>query len=296
MNNKAHLAAMPRKRLSSTARLILKLGLLSTEESYLDYGCGRGFDFQKLAEMGYDTAGYDPYYFPDTGVLKPVDFVQFSYVLNTIYNPRERKTTLLKAWSLANKRMVVAAVLRGSPTERWTPIGTFSKEWRNVELRGFIESNLGFATTRIDKDKFLVERDGQQFKPLHHKEVLKRVEAIANEGWVAPFSTVIKKYYSNLSYRPTYGTKEFEEWNQEKAHYRLMCSQPWLPGKNGPVKVLHLRGGLNSEHGQWAIEGLKRRNKIASLKFRCIEQSFLHEFSGCKDFSFLDAEKVKIYE
>lgn len=61
------------------------------------------------------------------------------------------------------------------------------------------------------------------------------------------------------------------------------------------MRVIHLRGGLEGEHAQWAIEGLKRRNRIAELKFRCIEQNFLHEFAGFKDFSFLDTEQIKIY-
>jgi hypothetical protein len=46
---------------------------------------------------------------------------------------------------------------------------------------------------------------------------------------------------------------------------------------------------------QWAIAVLQRRNRIAEMRFHCIEQSFLHEFRGCKNFSFLDTENIKIY-
>ncbi len=296
--NNSHLAAMHRKRLSSTARLILKLGLLSADETFLDYGCGRGFDFQALARRGYNSVGWDPYYFPNT-LQVPTDVVMFSYVLNVLQNPQQRRESLLRAWSFSKKRMIVAAVVRGSASiddGTITKIGTFAKEWKHIELKGFIESTLGYEARRLDKDKFLVERDGRRFTPLHYEEVLEKVQAIACSGWVAPWQTIIRRYHTNLGYCPDPGSEDFERWRRDRSHYRLICRQPWLPGKNGqPVRVLHLRGGMESEHMQWAIAGLIRRNRIAELKFHCIEQSFLQEFRGFKTFDFLDTESIKIY-
>ncbi len=296
--NNSHLAAMHRKRLSSTARLIVKSGLVSTDESFLDYGCGRGFDFQALQKLGYNSLGYDPYYFPDTK-LEPTDVVMFSYVLNVIQDLEERREALLNAWSLTRKRMIVAAVVRGPAIiddGTITKIGTFAKEWKHIELKSFIESTLGYEAVRLDKDKFVVHRDGRQFTPLHYESVMEKVQAIANSGWVAPWQTIIRRYYTNLDYCPDPESEDFERWRRTRCHYRLICRQPWLPGKNGQmVRVLHLRGGLESEHMQWAIAGLIRRNRIAELKFHCIEQCFLQEFRGFKNFNFLNTEDIKIY-
>jgi hypothetical protein len=58
---------------------------------------------------------------------------------------------------------------------------------------------------------------------------------------------------------------------------------------------LHIRGGIGSEQMEWAIASLKRRNRIAEMKFHCIEQNFLSEFLGLKKFDFLDTDNVKIY-
>ncbi|MBR8841124.1 MAG: DNA phosphorothioation-associated putative methyltransferase [Stigonema ocellatum SAG 48.90 = DSM 106950] len=182
--NNSHLAALHRKRLSSTARLILKRGLLSNDETFLDYGCGRGFDFQALESRGYNSVGYDPYYFPNTE-LKPADVVMFSYVLNVLQNSEERRESLLRAWSLTRKRMIVAAVVRGQAIidqGEFTKIGTFAKDWKHIELKAFIETNLGHEAIRLDKDKFLIERSGRRFTPLYYEEVMERVSAMPQGG------------------------------------------------------------------------------------------------------------------
>ncbi len=225
----------------------------------------------------------------------------FSYVLNVIENPAERQEALAKAWALAKKRLVVAAVVRGATTVdngRITKIGTFAKDWKLIELKGFIESTLGYEAIGLDKDKFVVYRDGRQFSPMHYDEVLEKSQAIASSGWVAPFYTIIKRYHTNLKYRPERrsGGRRFKQWMDENCHYRLVCRYPWLTGKQGQqVKTVHIKGGLESEHMQWAMEGLRRRNRIAEMKFHCVEQKFLEEFYGFRSFEFFDTENVKIY-
>ncbi|MBR8840803.1 MAG: DNA phosphorothioation-associated putative methyltransferase [Stigonema ocellatum SAG 48.90 = DSM 106950] len=256
LDNNSHLAALHRKRLSSTARLILKRGLLSNDETFLDYGCGRGFDFQALESRGYNSVGYDPYYFPDTE-LKPADVVMFSYVLNVLQSPQERRESLLHAWSLTRKRIVIAAVVRGKAIiddGAFTKIGTFAKEWKHIELKAFIETNLGHEAIRLDKDKFLVERSGRQFTPLHYEEVMERVSAIALSGWVAPMGVIIKGYCTNFRPRAGFDNIDDGEFPGRIRYYRLLGRTKCLPGKNGqPVRVLHLRGGIGSEHMEWAM-------------------------------------------
>jgi hypothetical protein len=301
MNN-SHLAAPYRHRLSATADLVLKTGLLSPNQTHLDYGCGRGGDVEKLRELGFDSVGYDPYYFPDA--VEAADVVTMSYVLNVIQDPAERKFALLNAWRLAKKYLIVSANVRGAgihPGEI-TNLGTFTKYYNHIELKAYIESTLGYEAVKLAKDKFIVYRNGQQFTPLHHHEVLAKVEAIlqgshcaiAQSGWVAPMGVIIKGYCNDFKPRPGFDTVDSGEFPGRIRYYRLLAKTKCLPGKTGLVRCLHIRGGLGSEHMEWAIAALKRRNQIAQAKFHCIEQSFISEFLGCKNFDFTDTN-IKIY-
>lgn len=304
MSNKSYLAAPYRKHLSATAKILLKQQLLSKEETHLDYGCGRGGDVERLRSplwgacrtLDYQSVGYDPYYFP--GVVEFADVVTMGYVLNVIQDPEERREALLNAWNLAKKRLIVSANVRGSGIHqgKTTPLGTFTKFYNYVELKAYIESVLGFEAIKLAKDKFLVCREtSRQFTPLHHEEVIERGNAIAATGWVAPFHTVIKGYCTDFKPRPGFDEVDSGLVPGRVRHYRLHCKYPLLPGRNNNlVKVRHIRGGLDSEEMQWAIASIKRRNQIAQLKFHCIEQSFLNDFLGFKDFSFIDFNTVKI--
>ena len=126
MNN-SHLAAPYRKHFSATARLMLKKNLIKPTETHLDYGCGRGGDTEKLRSLGYSSARFDPYYFPNTP--KCADVVTMSYVLNVIADPQERREALLNAWKLAKKRLIVSSNVRGGGIDKgqFTPLGTFKK-------------------------------------------------------------------------------------------------------------------------------------------------------------------------
>ncbi|MDF5726118.1 MAG: hypothetical protein PUP91_37885 [Rhizonema sp. PD37] len=142
----------------------------------------------------------------------------------------------------------------------------------------------------------MIERSGRQFTPLHYEEVLERVEASANLGFLPPLGVIIKGYCTNFRPRTGFDDIDNGEFPGRTRYYRLLARNKCLPGKNGQmVRVVHLRGGIGSEHMDWAIASLQRRNRIAEMKFHCIEQSFLQEFRGCKNFSFLDAENIKIY-
>lgn len=293
MNN-SHLAAPYRHRLSATADLILKTGLLSPTFTYLDYGCGRGHDVEKLRELGFNSTGYDPYYFPD--VVTSADVVTMSYVLNVIQDPVERKFALLNAWNLTKKYLIVSANVRGSGIHlgEITNLGTFTKYYNHIELKAYIESTLGCEALKLAKDKFLIRRDGRKFTPLHHNEVLTKVKAIAQSGWVAPMGTIIKGYCNDFKPRPGLDIVDSGEFPGRIRYYRLLAKTKCLPGKTGLVRCLHIRGGRDSEHMQWAVASLKRRNAQAQVKFHCIEQSFISEFLGCKNFDFIDTS-IKIY-
>ena len=297
--NKSHLAAPVRHNLSATARLVINQKLLKLDESHLDYGCGRGSDVEKLQAAGYKSTGYDPYYFP-AAVSPSADVVTMGYVLNVIQDPEERAYALRQAWSLTKKRLIISANVRsnssgGNHQGEITTLGTFTKFYNHIELKAYIESVLGFEAVKLAKDKFVVLRDGRQFIPLHYDEVLTAIDAIARLGWIPPMDAIIKGYCND--FKPRAGIDEVDsgEFPGRVRYYRLFAKTRSLPGKTGLVRCLHIRGGRDSEHMEWAIAALKRRNQIAQMKFHCIEQKFLEEFLNCKKFDFLNKE-IKIYK
>lgn len=281
--NLSHLAAPHRNSLSATAKVMIRGGLLLPEDSHLDYGCGRGGDVERLRSLGYNSTGYDPYYFPK--IPDVADVVTVGYVLNVVESTEERQEALLNAWSLCKKYLIVSTNVSGSGTTKgsYTPIGTFTKPYNYIEFRAFIESIIGYEATKITSDKLLVKRDGRQFKPLHYQEILREIEAIASQGWIPPTDAVIKSYSTN---NPKYlNTLNCERIN----YYRFYSKSGMLPGKSGLVKCLHIPGGKSGEGMKSAITAIQRRNKILEMKFHCKEQSFLSEFLGMKKLSFLES-------
>jgi hypothetical protein len=297
--NKSHLAAPVRHNLSATARLVITQELLKLDESHLDFGCGRGSDVEKLQAAGYKSTGYDPYYFP-AAVSPSADVVTMGYVLNVIQDAEERREALRQAWSLTKKRLIISANVRSNSSGgihqgEITTLGTFTKFYNHIELKAYIESVLGAEAVKLAKDKFVVHRNGREFLPLHYEEVLSKAEAIANEGWIPPMDTIIKGYCND--FKPRIGIDEVDsgEFPGRVRYYRLFAKTRSLPGKTGLVRCLHIRGGIGSEHMEWAIAALQRRNQIAEMKFHCIEQSFLSEFLKLKKLDFLDTNNIKIY-
>lgn len=293
--NKSHLAAPIRHNLSATAKLVVTQGLLQLDESHLDYGCGRGGDVERLLAAGYKSTGYDPYYFK-SAVLS-ADVVTMSYVLNVIQDPEERREALRQAWNLTKKRLIISANVRGSGIHQGeiTTLGTFTKFYNHIELKAYIESTLGVEAIKLAKDKFVIHRDGRQFTPLHYAKVLEESEAIALQGWIPPMDAIIKGYCNDFKPRAGIDDVDSGEFPGRIRHYRLLAKTRSLPGKTGLVRCLHIRGGKDSEHMEWAIAALQRRNQIAEMKFHCIEQSYLDEFLGLRKFEFLETENIKIY-
>ena len=64
------------------------MGLLTKSETHLDYGCGYGKDVEELIDLGYQSTGYDPYYFPRCP--EKADIVTLGYVLNQYCSQKKR--------------------------------------------------------------------------------------------------------------------------------------------------------------------------------------------------------------
>ena len=105
----------------------LKKTLHLIEGRVLDFGCGKGYDADYLAKLGYDVEKYDKYYFPE----KPkgtFDTILCFYVLNVI--PADERKEVIKEIGeyLKPKGKVIFAVRTPAEIEREAKRG----EWRYV--------------------------------------------------------------------------------------------------------------------------------------------------------------------
>jgi DNA phosphorothioation-associated putative methyltransferase len=161
-----HKAALKRTELSRPMRLAIAGGLISSETSIFDYGCGVGGDVERLQAEGYKCQGWDPYYFPDRE-LSAADIVNLGYIINVIEDPEERRSVMKKAWDLTKKICIISAQilvneLRGVLAYSdgiLTKRNTFQKYYTQAELKDYIQAVLGVEPMPIALGVFLVFRD-----------------------------------------------------------------------------------------------------------------------------------------
>ncbi|MEP0755407.1 DNA phosphorothioation-associated putative methyltransferase [Trichocoleus sp. Lan] len=162
-----HKAAIARKNLSRPVRLALEAGLFSEDSTFFDYGCGYGSDIQHIAEKGYTSAGWDPYYSPDTP-RTTADIVNLGYIINVIERTDERREALLNAWELTEKVLIVAALVliddRGTGQLAYgdgviTRRNTFQKYYEQEELKIYIDQVLNVNAVPVALGIYFVFRD-----------------------------------------------------------------------------------------------------------------------------------------
>jgi DNA phosphorothioation-associated putative methyltransferase len=165
-----HKAAIVRTDLSRPVRLALDAGLFREGDAFFDFGCGHGVDVEKIAEIGYPSSGWDPYYFP-LAERAPADIVNLGYIINVIENERERREALCQAWALTRKVLIVAAqILIGEPGRghlAWndgliTTRNTFQKYYEQQELKNYIDSVLSVDAVPAGLGIYFVFRDETQ--------------------------------------------------------------------------------------------------------------------------------------
>lgn len=260
----AHRAAPRRTRLSPLMELILAWGLLSKDETFLDYGCGHGYDWQYLKRKGYKASGYDPYYFPSAPGA--ADVVTLNYVLNVIEDPDERIETLASAWALTKKRMVVTVLVGDEATV--TQWNTSRKAFQHIEIRALINVATETVCKPLGAGRYLLERTFPNCIPRSKTEVEAEIAQIEQQGWIAPVGAYLQPYYTH---------------KRKNQYYRLIHKKPVLPGNR---RVIHI-GSIDDDKYNWAQEGIKRRDRILELKFHCREFYFLDEFHRMRHFPFL---------
>jgi len=178
-----HKTAIDRNQLSQPMQALARHSYLNGDYSVLDYGCGKGDDVRELEAHGINVIGYDPVHRPDETLSKK-DIVNLGFVLNVIEDRVERTDTLIKAWSLANKLLVVSVMVAGESLIRQfkpykdgiiTSRNTFQKYYSQGEIRYYIESTLNESAIAVGQGVFLVFKDKleeQQF--LSERQHIKR--------------------------------------------------------------------------------------------------------------------------
>jgi len=165
-----HKAAIVRHQLSRPVRVALEAELLTPESNFFDYGCGHGGDIARIAEKGYHSQGWDPYYRPDAPLVE-ADIVNVGYVINVIEDTEERREALLNAWQLTRQVLIVSAqVLINDSANGQVAYGdgvitrrnTFQKYYEQEELKAYIDQVLEVDAVPIGLGIYLVFRDRAQ--------------------------------------------------------------------------------------------------------------------------------------
>ncbi|MBE9011957.1 DNA phosphorothioation-associated putative methyltransferase [Pseudanabaenaceae cyanobacterium LEGE 13415] len=177
-----HKAAISRNDFSKPVRLALEAGLFSTGATFFDYGCGQGGDMERIAKLGYDSLGWDPYYRPDTE-LAEADVVNLGYIINVIESQTERREALIKAWALTRKVLIVAAqvlIAQGNSQIAFgdgviTSRNTFQKYYDQEELKLYIDQVLGVDAVPIALGIYFVFRDEAQAQSFRASRFRSRV-------------------------------------------------------------------------------------------------------------------------
>lgn len=163
-----HRTAIKRADISRPVRLALEHGVLSSQTSFFDYGCGYGNDVDYLSGQGINADGWDPIHRPQ-GERRHADVVNLGYVVNVIEDVAERSAVLRDAWSLAQKLLIVSArlaieVRSGSGVSFYadglvTRRGTFQKFYEQSELRDWISAELAVPSVPAAPGVFYIFRD-----------------------------------------------------------------------------------------------------------------------------------------
>ena len=163
-----HKTAISRPDYSRPIKIALADGLISPRATVLDFGCGRGDDIRHLRLAGVQANGWDPAHRAD-GERAPAQVVNIGYVINVIEDPEERARCLERAWSHAERALIVSARLTSETPELAsvapygdgfvTSIPTFQKFYEQAELKDWIEGRLSEPAVAAGPGVFYVFRE-----------------------------------------------------------------------------------------------------------------------------------------
>ncbi|AFL73685.1 DNA phosphorothioation-associated putative methyltransferase [Thiocystis violascens] len=161
-----HLTALTRYSFSAPVQSLARHGFLDGRYRLFDYGCGRGDDVRGLVENGLDAAGWDPFHAPDQPI-QSADIVNLGFVINVIEDVDERLEALTRAWSLAERLLVVSVMLANQNAPRgerfrdgvMTRRGTFQKYFSQAEIKAWLEQALDEEAIPVAPGVLYVFRD-----------------------------------------------------------------------------------------------------------------------------------------
>lgn len=160
--------AISRNALSLPAKILFTSGVANENDTYLDYGCGRGDDVKFLKELGVKASGWDPHFSPKKDLLVMSDVVNLGFVLNVIEDPAERLEVLNNAFKLTKKCLCVSVMLnsQNSATNtipyrdgHITSINTFQKFYNQHELENLLSKALNTPLIAGAPGVFLAFKD-----------------------------------------------------------------------------------------------------------------------------------------
>ena len=168
LSRNRHKTAISRMDYSRPVKIALVDGLIGPQATVFDFGCGRGDDVRHLALAGVQAQGWDPAHSAN-GKLVPAEVVNLGYVVNVIEDVEERAECLMRAWSFAERALIVSARLASEKPEFAsvapyedgfvTSIPTFQKFYDQSELKDWIEGHLSEPAVAAGPGVFYVFRD-----------------------------------------------------------------------------------------------------------------------------------------
>ena len=160
--------AISRPDYSRPIKLALSDGVIGPDSTVFDFGCGRGDDVRYLGLRGIEAWGWDPGHRP-SGTVAPAQVVNVGYVVNVIEDAEERVQCLMRAWSFAERALIVSARLTSETAEFAsvapygdgfvTSIPTFQKFYEQAELKDWIEEHLCEPAVAAGPGVFYVFRE-----------------------------------------------------------------------------------------------------------------------------------------
>ena len=160
--------AITRTDYSRPIKIALADGLIGPWATVLDFGCGRGDDVRHLRLSGVQANGWDPAHRADAERSR-AHVVNLGYVINVVEDSDERAECLLRAWSFAERALILSARLISETPELAsvapygdgfvTSIPTFQKFYEQAELKDWIEEHLSEPAVAAGPGVFYVFRE-----------------------------------------------------------------------------------------------------------------------------------------
>lgn len=213
-----HKTALTRYELSKPVKTVLEYGLLKSDMTFFDYGCGQGSDVRGLQALGHQAEGWDPVHRSDAA-KREADIVNLGYVLNVIEDPAERLEALVDAHRHCRKLLVVSGLINETVdlarAQQYsdgvlTRANTFQKFFEQQELQQYIEDALDVTAVPIALGVFYVFQkpaDQQDFLSARSRRAIDWTQISARLGLGGPRTLWKALYDSNKELLDEFGKR-----------------------------------------------------------------------------------------